>query len=251
MKTILVVDDEPKIVQLARDYLEHAGYAVVTAADGRAALEAIGVAAPDLVVLDLGLPEIDGLEVTRRLRRDGEIPILMLTARDDEIDKLLGLELGADDYMTKPFSPRELVARVRAILRRTDQAGASGAAASGTASATGGGPRGTADAGGVVLRAGEVTIGVDRMRVEVAGRDVDLTPTEFQLLVALARRPGRILTRSQLLDAVHGVAFESYERAIDTHVKNLRRKLEPDPRLPRFVLTVHGVGYRFADDRDA
>ncbi|TAK00663.1 MAG: response regulator transcription factor [Chloroflexota bacterium] len=250
MKTILVVDDEPKIVQLARDYLEHAGYAVVTAGDGRAALEAIGATAPDLVVLDLGLPEIDGLEVTRRLRRDGEIPILMLTARDDEIDKLLGLELGADDYMTKPFSPRELVARVRAILRRTDQAGASGAGASGAAG-TAGGPRATADSGGLVLRAGEVSIDVDRMRVEVAGRDVELTPTEFQLLVALVRRPGRILTRSQLLDAVHGVAFDSYERAIDTHVKNLRRKLEPDPRLPRFVLTVHGVGYRFADDRDA
>ncbi|MCI0582411.1 MAG: response regulator transcription factor [Chloroflexi bacterium] len=240
MKTILIVDDEPKIVQLARDYLEHAGFGVVTAADGRAALHAIARAAPDLVILDLGLPEVDGLEVTRRLRRESEIPIVMLTARDDELDKLLGLELGADDYMTKPFSPRELVARVRAVLRRTD-AGSLGGAALGT--------RG--DEAGTVLRAAEVTIDTDRMRVDVAGREVELTPTEFQLLVALARRPGRILTRSQLLDAVHGVAFESYERAIDTHVKNLRRKLEPDPRVPRYVLTVHGVGYRFADDRDA
>ncbi|MEO7664008.1 MAG: response regulator transcription factor [Candidatus Limnocylindrales bacterium] len=232
MKTILVVDDEPKIVQLARDYLEHAGFAVITAADGRAALDAIAASTPDLVVLDLGLPEIDGLEVTRRLRRDGSIPIVMLTARDDELDKLLGLELGADDYLTKPFSPRELVARVRAVLRRVDAARVDATAAS---------PR---------LRAGDVTIDVERMRVEVGGRAVELTPTEFQLLVALARHPGRILTRSQLLDAVHGVAFESYERAIDTHIKNLRRKLEPDPRLPTHVLTVHGVGYRFADDRD-
>ena len=240
MKTILVVDDEPKIVQLARDYLEHAGFAVVTAADGRAALDVIGTAAPDLVVLDLGLPEIDGLEVTRRLRREGDIPIVMLTARDDELDKLLGLELGADDYLTKPFSPRELVARVRAVLRRTDASVAAGS-----------GPQAAPDADGErLLRAGDVTIDIERMRVDAAGRGVELTPTEFQLLVALARRPGRILTRSQLLDAVHGVAFEAYERAIDTHVKNLRRKLEPDPRVPRYVLTVHGVGYRFADDRD-
>jgi two-component system alkaline phosphatase synthesis response regulator PhoP len=237
MKTILVVDDEPKIVQLARDYLEHAGFAVVTAADGRAALDLIGTAPPDLVVLDLGLPEIDGLEVTRRLRRDGEIPIVMLTARDDELDKLLGLELGADDYLTKPFSPRELVARVRAVLRRTESGGEA--------------PSGASDRPDPLLRAGDVTIDVDRMRVDAGGRQVELTPTEFQILAALARRPGRILTRSQLLDAVHGVAFESYERALDTHVKNLRRKLEPDPRVPRYVLTVHGVGYRFADDRDA
>jgi DNA-binding response OmpR family regulator len=243
MKTILVVDDEPKIVQLARDYLEHAGFAVATAADGRAALDAIGASPPDLVVLDLGLPEIDGLEVTRRLRREGDIPIVMLTARDDELDKLLGLELGADDYLTKPFSPRELVARVRAVLRRA------GAGESGGDSTSFGGPK--EGKGDGVLHAGDVTIDLERMRVDAAGREVELTPTEFQLLVALARRPGRILTRSQLLDAVHGVAFESYERAIDTHVKNLRRKLEPDPRVPRYVLTVHGVGYRFADDRDA
>ena len=244
MKTILVVDDEPKIVQLARDYLEHAGFAVVTAADGRVALDLIEAAAPDLVVLDLGLPQIDGLEVTRRLRRDGDIPVVILTARDDELDKLLGLELGADDYVTKPFSPRELVARVKAVLRRTE--------AGGTAGGLAGVSRGVPDPeAGRILRAADVTIDIDRMRVDVAGRDVELTPTEFQLLVALARRPGRILTRSQLLDAVHGVAFESYERAIDTHVKNLRRKLEPDPRVPRYVLTVHGVGYRFADDRDA
>ena len=241
MKTILVVDDEPKIVQLARDYLEHAGFAVLVAVDGRAALDTIAATPPDLVVLDLGLPEIDGLEVTRRVRRDGEIPIIMLTARDDELDKLLGLELGADDYLTKPFSPRELVARVRAVLRRSAAAVVEGHDGSG----------GGAAARGSVIRAADVTIDIERMHVEAAGRAVELTPTEFQILLALARRPGRILTRSHLLDAVHGVAFESYERAIDTHVKNLRRKLEPDPRVPRYVLTVHGVGYRFADERDA
>ena len=231
MKTILIVDDEPKIAALARDYLEHAGFAVVTATDGRAALDAIARYAPDLVVLDLGLPLIDGLDVTRQIRRDSSLPIVMLTARDDEIDKLIGLELGADDYLTKPFSPRELVARVKAVLRRVD-AGRQPDAVSRE-----------------VIRAGDVTLDVPRMRTSIAGRLVELTPTEFQLLATMAAQPGRIFTRSQLLDAVHGVAFESYERAIDTHIKNIRRKLEPDPREPRHVLTVYGVGYRFADDR--
>jgi two-component system alkaline phosphatase synthesis response regulator PhoP len=227
MKTILVVDDEPKIVQLARDYLEHAGFAVVTAPDGRSALDEVRHRRPDLVVLDLGLPQLDGLDVTRSIRRDSNLPIVMLTARDDEVDKLVGLELGADDYLTKPFSPRELVARVKAVLRRSER---------------------PAEPGDQV-RAGDLRLDVPRMRAELGGRPIDLTATEFQLLATLARQPGRIFTRSQLLDAVHGVAFESYERAIDTHVKNIRRKLEPDPREPRYVLTVYGVGYRFADDR--
>ncbi len=237
MPTILVVDDEPKIVQIARDYLEHAGFEVVSAASGPAALEIIATTHPALVILDLGLPGIDGLEVTKRIRQAGSLPIVILTARDDEIDKVVGLELGADDYLTKPFSPRELVARVRAVLRRVE--------------ASAGPDRTTAPGSHGVIRARDVTIDVDRMRVDVGGSIVDLTPTEFQVLVALARRPGQIKTRSQLLDAVHGVAFESYERAIDAHVKNLRRKIEPDPRVPRYILTVHGVGYRFADDRDA
>jgi DNA-binding response OmpR family regulator len=227
MKTILVVDDEPRIVELARDYLEHAGFAVVTAADGASAVERVHRDRPDLVVLDLGLPGLDGLEVTRRLRQASNLPIVMLTARDDELDKLLGLELGADDYLTKPFSPRELVARVRAVLRRSEPV----------------------DDQADIVRAADVVLDVPRMRAELAGRAIDLTPTEFQLLVTLARRPGRIFTRSQLLDALRGISFESYERAIDTHVKNLRRKLEPDPRRPRYVLTVYGVGYRFLDDR--
>ncbi len=226
MKTVLVVDDEPRIVQLARDYLEHAGFGVLTAADGRAALVTARTRRPDLVVLDLGLPELDGLDVARTLRRESDLPIIILTARDDELDRVVGLELGADDYVTKPFSPRELVARVRAVLRRMDR------------------PAGTPD----VIRVGDVVLDVPRMRVEAAGRVVELTPTEFALLATLARQPGRIFTRAQLLDALHGVAFESFERAIDTHVKNLRRKLEPDPRQPRYILTVYGVGYRFADE---
>ena len=226
MKTILVVDDEPRIVDLARDYLEHAGFAVLSAGDGRSGLAQVRTRTPDLVVLDLGIPEPDGLDVIRSIRRDSNLPIIVLTARDDELDKLLGLELGADDYITKPFSPRELVARVRAVLRRLE-------------------PR---PAVGETIQAGDVLLDLPRMRVEVGGRSVELTPTEFELLATMARRPGRIFTRNQLLDAVQGVAFESYERSIDSHVKNLRRKIEPDPRRPRYVLTVYGVGYRFADE---
>ncbi len=228
MKSILVVDDERKIADLARDYLEHAGFAVRIAADGETALAAVRRDRPDLVVLDLGLPGLDGLDVTRAIRRDSNLPVIMLTARSDELDKLLGLELGADDYLTKPFSPRELVARVRAVLRRADGTRAGGA--------------------DELVRAGDLTLDLARMRTDLAGRTIELTATEFTLLLTLARQPGRIFTRSQLLDAVHGVAFESYERAIDTHIKNIRRKLEPDPRRPVHVLTVYGVGYRFADE---
>ena len=224
MATILIVDDEPKITRLVRDYLESSGFAVVTAGDGREALMRARTERPDLVILDLGLPGLDGLDVARSLRREGDLPIIMLTARDDETDKLIGLELGADDYVTKPFSPRELVARVRAVLRRHD--------------------RGAADG---VLRSGALTLDVPRMRLEVDGRAVELTATEFSLLAAMARQPGRVFTRSQLLDAIHGVAFESYERAIDAHVKNIRRKIEANPHDPRYLLTVYGVGYRLAD----
>jgi DNA-binding response OmpR family regulator len=227
MKTVLVVDDEAQIVDLAKDYLEHAGFAVITAADGRAGLSLARTRSPDLLILDLGMPELDGLDVIRAIRRDSNLPIVVLTARDDELDKLLGLELGADDYVTKPFSPRELVARVKAVLRRMEPS----------------------DVSSELIRAGEVSLDLPRMRVEVEGRLVELTPTEFELLATLARRPGRIFTRSQLLDAVRGVTIESYERAIDSHIKNLRRKIEPDPRSPRFILTVYGVGYRFADER--
>jgi len=228
MKTVLVVDDEPKIVQLARDYLEHAAFRVARAHDGREALASFRTGAPDLIVLDLGLPLVDGLDVARTVRKTSNVPIVMLTGRGDEADRVSGLELGADDYVTKPFSPKELVARVRAVLRRSEQAST------------------PAD----VIKTGEVVLDVPRMSVRVRDAEVEqMTPTEFQLLVTLARAPGRVFTRAQLLDAVHGIAFESYERAIDAHVKNIRRKLEPDPREPRYLLTVHGVGYRFADDR--
>jgi DNA-binding response OmpR family regulator len=225
MRTVMVVDDEPKIVQLARDYLEHAGFAVVVAHDGRAALATARAERPDLVVLDLGLPELDGLDVARALRGESNVPIVMLTGRSEESDKLVGLELGADDYVTKPFSPKELVARVRAVLRRSER------------------PPSDSE----IVRAGDVVLDVPRMRTTLAGRSIDLTPTEFQLLATMAREPGRVFTRGQLLDAVHGVAFESYERAIDAHVKNIRHKLEPEPASPRYLLTVYGVGYRFAE----
>ena len=224
MKRILVVEDESKIARLVRDYLEHAGFEVVVAGDGRGVAEARR-ARPDLVVLDLGLPG-HGLDVARSLRRTSNVPIVMLTAWGDETDRIVGLELGADDYVVKPFSPKELVARVRAVLRRTEAATSGGAE---------------------VLRVADVEVDLPRMRVAVGGRPVELTPTEFQLLAAMVREPGRVFTRGQLLDAVHGVAFESYERAVDAHVKNLRKKIEPTPGHPRYLLTVHGVGYRFAD----
>ena len=226
MKTILVVEDEMKIARLVRDYLEQAGFDVIVTGDGNGALASARGTKPDLVVLDLGLPGRDGLDVTRELRRTSTVPIVMLTARADEADRIVGLELGADDYVVKPFSPKELVARIRAVLRRSESARADGPD---------------------VLRAGEVEVDVRRMRVSVAGKPAELTPTEFQLLAALIREPGRVFTRSQLLDAVHGVAIESYERAIDAHVKNVRKKIEPVPGAPRYLLTVYGVGYRFAD----
>jgi DNA-binding response OmpR family regulator len=225
MKKILVVDDEPKIVQLAQDYLTHAGFDVSAAFDGRSALATAHAEKPDLIVLDLGLPDLDGLDVTRALRKETNVPIIMLTARAEETDKLVGLELGADDYITKPFSPKELVARARALFRRVDNL----------------------TDGQDMIRAAGLTLDVARMSVLIGEGQVEVTPTEFQLLAALARQPGRIFTRAQLLDAVHGIAFESYERAIDAHIKNIRRKIEPDPREPRYILTVYGVGYKFAE----
>jgi DNA-binding response OmpR family regulator len=226
MKTILIVDDEPKIVKLVRDYLERAGFGVRLAADGKTALSLARTEKPDLILLDLGLPQMDGLDVTRELRKVSNVPVIMLTARSEESDKLVGLEIGADDYITKPFSPKELVARVRVVLRRVENASAA--------------PE--------VLHAADLTLDLPRMRLSAAGRAVEeLTPTEFALLAEMVRYPGRVFTRAQLLDAVHGVAFESYERAIDAHIKNIRRKIEPSPSAPRYILTVYGVGYKFTD----
>jgi len=224
-KTILVIDDEPKIVEICRDYLVAAGFDVITASDGPQGLAAARRERPALIVLDLMLPGMDGLDVCRELRREGSTPVIMLTARVEESDKLVGLELGADDYLTKPFSPRELVARVRTVLRRAS------------------GPAAPAE----VIRAGALTLDRARYRALLPDREVALTPTEFEILAALAGQPGRIFSRAQLLTVARGVAFESYERAIDSHIRNLRRKIEPSEGEPRYIITVHGVGYKFAE----
>jgi DNA-binding response OmpR family regulator len=229
MSTILVVDDEKKIVRLVSDYLQAAGFRVVTAHDGKMALAQFRYERPDLVVLDLNLPSMDGLDVARAIRQERNTPIIMLTARVEEIDRILGLELGADDYVSKPFSPRELVARVRAVLRRASND--EPAAAS--------------------IRAGDLVIDPDKRTVTRDGKTIDLTTTEFDLLYILAHTPGRVFSRMELLDRVQGMSFEGYERTIDVHIKNLRKKIEPDPRRPRYILTVYGAGYRFAEDLDA
>jgi two-component system alkaline phosphatase synthesis response regulator PhoP len=228
-QTILVVDDEPQIVEVVRDYLKQAGFRVITTRDGQTALTVARHERPDLIVLDLMLPGgVSGLDVCRSLRRDavlGDIPIIMLTARDEEADRLIGLELGADDYVTKPFSPREVVARVRAVLRRA---------------------RGDVQPSGVI-RVGGLVIDLAGRSVTVDGQPVSLTPTELDLLAVMVQNPGRPFTRAQLMDLVYDVAYAGYDRAIDSHIKNLRRKIEADPREPRYVLTVYGVGYKMAE----
>jgi two-component system alkaline phosphatase synthesis response regulator PhoP len=225
MTMILVAEDDADIRALVADVLEHAGFEVAAVRDGPGALHAARTRRPDLLVLDLGLPGLDGLDVARQLRRESDLPIIMLTARAEESDTLVGLELGADDYIAKPFSTKELVARVRAVLRRAD----------------------VARSVGTVLRVGDIEIDEQRMFVSRDGLRVDLTATEFELLATMARHPGRVFTRAQLLDTIHGEAYEAYERAVDAHVKNIRRKLEPEPSRPRYLQTVFGVGYRFAD----
>lgn len=220
---ILVVDDEPKIVKLARDYLEKGGYRVVTAGNGELALTVARHEKPDLVVLDLNLPGRDGLDVCRALRRQSNVPIIMLTARSEETDRLIGLELGADDYITKPFSPRELVARVKVVLRRV----------------TGDGFRPG------LLRLGDLEIDLTGHRVTRQGQAIQLTRIEFSLLAVLGQHPGQTLTRDQLLDRLHGTAHDGFARNIDAHIKNLRRKLEIDPANPRYILTIYGIGYQF------
>lgn len=224
-RTILVVDDEKKFVSVLRAYLEKAGFGVVTAGDGKEAIAAFRHSKPNLVLLDLNLPEMDGLDVARTIQRESTVPIIMVTARVEEADRLIGLELGADDYITKPYSPREVVARVRAVLRRTEGAGA---------------PM-------EILRAGEIEMNLTKHSVTVGGKPAELTPTEFDLLAAFMQEPGRAFTRMQLLDRVQGEAFEGYERTVDAHIKNLRQKIGDDPKHPRYILTVFGVGYKFAE----
>lgn len=222
MALILIIEDEPELVKILRSYLEKAGYSVVTASRGDQGLSIWEHQSPDLVLLDLNLPGMDGLDVAREIRRKTDTPIIMLTARVEETDRLIGLELGADDYVTKPYSPREVVARVRAVLRRA---------------------RNT-PAPVNVIHVHDLEIDLDEHSVTRAGSSVELTPTEFNLLAALASQPGRAFSRLQLLEAVQGVAYEGYERTIDAHIKNLRAKLEFDTKEPQYIETVFGVGYK-------
>jgi DNA-binding response OmpR family regulator len=223
-KTILVVDDEQRLAAFLKSYLEQEGFRAVTAADGREALFLARQEKPDLIVLDIMMPEMDGYEFMRLHRRERETPVILLTAKVEEGDRVIGLELGADDYVTKPFSPRELASRVRAVLRRAGQAAPLTA----------------------VLRAAGIVLDRESHIVTVREEAVHLTPSEFALLAALMSAPGRALSRLELLDHVQGVAYESYERTIDKHVRNLRAKIEEDPHNPQLIQTVYGVGYRFA-----
>jgi DNA-binding response OmpR family regulator len=221
-QTILIVDDEKRLVSLVQSYLMQEGYRVLAAYNGREALPIAQKEKPDLIILDIMMPEMNGYDFMRSHRAESDTPIIMLTAKVEDDDKVIGLELGADDYVTKPFKPRELMARVRNVLRRT----------------------GKAEAKAKTLRAGEITVNRDTREALVADRSVDLTPSEFDLLTALMAAPGRVFSRLDLLDVIQGVRYEGYERTIDTHVKNLRAKIENDPRKPHYIETVYGVGYR-------
>jgi DNA-binding response OmpR family regulator len=224
MTTILIIEDEPELVKVLRSYLEKSGYKVLTAYKGDSGLAIWENNKPDLVILDLNLPGMDGLDVARAIRRQADTPIIMVTARVDEADRLIGLELGADDYVTKPYSPREVVARVRAVLRRVEK------------------PKEMV----TKIEIDDLEIDIEGYSVKRGTLPIDLTPTEFHLLATLAQHPGRVYSRLQLLEATQeGIVFEGYERTIDAHVKNLRAKLEPDPKNPRYIETVFGVGYRF------
>lgn len=226
MTTILIIEDEPELVRVLRSYLEMSGFSVLSAGRGDTGLSIWEHKQPDLVILDLNLPGMDGLDVAREIRRSSNIPLIMLTARVEEADQLIGLELGADDYIPKPFSPRVVVARVRALLRRAEPSAST--------------PQ--------VLRAADLEINLDAHTVERDGQALELTPTEFNLLATLAAQPGRAFSRLQLLEAAQGMAYEGYERTIDAHIKNLRAKLEADPRKPRYIETVFGIGYRFSKE---
>ncbi|MFZ0545800.1 MAG: response regulator transcription factor [Candidatus Promineifilaceae bacterium] len=223
-KTILVIDDEERLVSLLKAYLGQEGFRVVSAVNGREALFVAREEKPDLIILDIMMPEMDGYAFMRQHRREMDTPIILLTARLEETDKVLGLELGADDYVTKPFSPRELTARVRAVLRRM----------------------GKSTPEPELLRVGELVLDRSGRYVKLSNNYIDLTPSEFDLLAALMSAPGRAFNRMELLDRLQGTAFEGYERTIDVHIKNLRAKIEPDPHSPTYIETVYGVGYRFA-----
>jgi DNA-binding response OmpR family regulator len=223
---VLVVEDEIQIRKIVEDYLKRDSFSVIAAGDGITALSIFRQEKPDFVILDLNLPKMDGLDVARAIRKESEVPIIMLTARAEEYDRLIGLELGADDYMVKPFSPRELIARVKTVLRRSGK------------------PQAPAE----TVRAADIEIDLTAHTVRREGMPVELTPTEFSLLTTLVSQPGRVYSRLQLLESAQGQAYEGYERTIDAHIKNLRAKLEPDPRQPRYIETVFGIGYRFHKD---
>ncbi|MDD5039189.1 MAG: response regulator transcription factor [Dehalococcoidales bacterium] len=224
-RKILVVDDEKKIVEILKAYLERENYQVITAYDGRSALELARRDSPDLIILDLMLPEVSGWDVCQELRRESDVPVIMLTARDDTTDKVVGLELGADDYVTKPFDPKEIISRIRAVLRRSEGK---------TAAKT-------------TLNVGYISIDAEKRLVRRGDSNIELTPIEFEILKVLVENPGRVYSRMQLLDKVQGDAYEGYERTIDSHIKNLRRKLELDPEHPGFIITVYGVGYKLGE----
>ena len=227
--SVLLVDDDPKIAKLLRSYFEKEDFSVLTALDGTTALQLYRDKKPDILVLDLMLPGVSGLNVCRQIRKESETPILMLTARDEETDRLIGLELGADDYVSKPFSPREVVARAKAILRRSRKT-----------------PEKTEP-----FKIGKFIVDTAGYTVSAEGSPVDLTPTEYRIFELLATHPGQVFTRFQLVEQIQGVAFEGYERTIDAHVKNLRRKIDDNPKDPRIIQTVYGVGYKFAGDSHA
>ena len=224
-KKILVVDDEKRIVEILQAYLERDGYQVIAAYDGRSALELARSNSPDLIILDLMLPEVSGWDVCRELRRESDVPIIMLTARDDTTDKVIGLELGADDYVTKPFDPKEIISRARAVLRRSDVKTVSKS----------------------TIKVGEIMIDTNKRLVRRGDRNIELTPIEFDLLRVMAENPGRVYSRMQLLDKVQGDAYEGYERTVDSHIKNLRKKLELDPEHPVYIITIYGVGYKLGE----
>jgi DNA-binding response OmpR family regulator len=225
MKKILVVDDEKKIVEIVKAYLEREGYQVIPAYDGKSAIESAKNQHPDLIILDLMLPEISGWDICKSIRKESETPIIMLTARDEVTDKIVGLEMGADDYITKPFDPKEVVSRVRAVLRRTEGK----------------------QAHSNEIAIGELRINTEKRQVQRGNDSIELTPIEFDLLRTMAESPGRVYSRMQLLDEIQGDAYEGYERTIDSHVKNLRKKIEADPEHPKFITTVYGVGYKMEE----
>jgi DNA-binding response OmpR family regulator len=230
MYRILVVDDDKEIVRLVKSYLEKAGYSIITAFDGETALHTLRRERPDLLILDLMLPDRDGWDLTRLIRADKsleEIPIIMLTARVEDSDKIVGLEIGADDYITKPFNPREVVARVRALLRRSQ--------------------RGTGENSSQILQTGRLILDTGRRELSIDGEPIDLTPSEFELLHLLMKSPGFAFTRDELLDKALGYRYEGMGRTLDSHIKNLRRKIEPDPKKPKYIQTIYGVGYKLTE----